>query len=487
MNNRLSAVFAATFLGLTFAMAAPTNQPAFADDKPAATADTEDVVYMTDGRVLHGKILSETKSLIIFEYVDSAVQSKAKITLAKDEIAHLDRNVAVTAEPAAEKKPAETTSTGKKKTEPVSTYGAARVVAKDAKVPSFYIVPMKGQMGTDVNAETYKKVVDDIREMKPDVVVIQMSCADSEDVLFSLKGKDEAGKAGINEFDEYRKLVSLFRTDLREFHQVCWVEDSVGISSMVAMSWPEIYMKPTARFGGLMAAHLSHFNIPDLDVRGKMVAAIMALVKSHLEFGGYSLVLADAMVQPELSLSATWKGRDVTWSLDTSGEYLVDGNDTRTTEFRSKDAENLCLSKGTVDVMDDLALLLGYREYKVVDGKAEKLCADYVRDWRRAYDECKTLLDDYQQNMGWANGPDGIKYLGKAKANLEKILSYMERYKAVELRMGADYGLTIIELTVEIEKIKETLRAAKNNGGNRSGGGTSGGGGRNGGRGLGGG
>lgn len=478
MNYRLLTTLNIALLALTVAVVlAPSSGFAVADDTTAAATATEDVVYMTDGRELHGEILSETRSLVVFEYIDPTIQLKTKLTLLKDQIAHIERDVAVIAESKptennpAPAKPATGSAAGVKAPEAARNYGITRVQDKVQDVPSFYIVPMKGQMGTDINAEVYKRVVDDIKQLKPDIVVIEMDCQDTEDIVFSEKQQEDAGLA---DFDEYRNLIQLFRNDLKEFHQVCWIHDSMGISSMVAMGWQEMYMKPTARFGGLsVARQQTNFDRwQDADVRGKMTAAVMAWVKSFLESGGYSLVLADAMVLPRHTLSATWKGREVQWSLDNSGDYLVDGDEKRTVEFRAKDAEDFGISKGTAETLDDLALLLGYREFRVADGQADKLCSDYIEDWRRAYEDAKVLLVDIEQYMSWASGADTVKYLGRAKTAMEKILSYMERYKAVEIRLGREFGLTKQDLKVQIEMIQEQLRAARrsNTGGTGSGG-----------------
>ena len=44
--------------------------------------------------------------------------------------------------------------------------------------------------------------------------------------------------------------MSLFRDDLRDVPQVLWIRDSQGISSVIALSWGELYMMPEARLGG---------------------------------------------------------------------------------------------------------------------------------------------------------------------------------------------------------------------------------------------
>lgn len=341
----------------------------------------------------------------------------------------------------------------------------------DENAASFYIIPMKGQMGTDVNLQFYKELEDDIREHDPDFIILEMDCKDIEDDLLAVADQQEKGKLLI---DEFREMINYFRDDLREYRQVMWVHDSMGCSSIVAMAWPDMYMKPEGRLAGLSYIGEGFASWGDEDIRGKMREATMAFLKSFLEYGQYSPMIVDAMVRPEFALSATWKGREVEWSLNNRGEYTVDNSDKRTVDFTAKTAEDFCLSDGTADTLDDLALLLGIREYRLLEGKAEKEHEKYVEDWRRTLDRALTQLEDYNVYMSQASGRDAIKYLGKAKNTLQKVIGAINRYRAVEMRLR-DQGVSKMGLEVTIEQIREQLRALSR-GGSAGGGGRGGGG-----------
>lgn len=480
MKTRTLALLTVGFLTLTAAVSlTPSGGLAYAQDNPAAASATEDVVHMTDGRVLRGKIVNETKSLVIFEYFDSAVKLTAKITLIKDDIALIERNVAVVREekPAEEPKPTmRTSSTSKNKTEPARTYGTARTKADE--VPAFYIVPMSGQMETDIRSEVYSKVIEDIKAHKPGVIVIKLECSDIDDSWASLMGFIDQKEMGLMDLDDSGVLADMFRNELRDIPQVVWVQDSVGISSTLALAWQDLYMTPAARLAGMIMvlAQSGATAWQDSNIRAKMYAAWTKAAIGFLERGGYAHELGRAMIDPEHVLSATWKGREVKWALDASGEYIVDGTDKLPANFSSKMAEDFCISKGTAETLDDLALLLGYREYRVVDGQAEKIVSDYKTEWRRRYDEAKKLLDDIKQWQGWASGQDEVRYLGKIRGAWERILASMEKYKAVEIRLGREFGLSKEAVIFFIEELKERLRQA-GNGGRRTGGGGLGGGG----------
>ena len=439
------------------------------------TAVTEDILHMINGRELHGQILEERPDAIVFKLVIRGSGIETTVTYNKREIAEIERDVPLKDAPA--------TATGRRSAvrsgatsrpreddEHVATFGARRFGAEAEGLPSFYVIPMKGQMGTDVTTEVYEKMIDDIRRHDPEILVIKMECRDNEDALFSFIGREEEG---LTDFDEFRKLVNLFQDDLSDYRQVIWIQDSVGVSSVVALVWDELYMTPDARLGGLevLPERMNFEKWSDDDVRGKMTAAFMSWVKGFLEHGGYSLVLADAMVRPQYSLSGTWTGRTVTWSLDTTGEYIVDNDDETTAQFDAKTAEDLCISDGTAETLDDLALLLGIREYRVLDGDAERIHTKHTESWRRALENCGIWQQDYQQFLGWATGEDELKYLGRAMGRMQKILNAMERYSAVENRVRQELGIQKFGLIVEIEKLKERIRAVRQSQRGRRGGG----------------
>jgi hypothetical protein len=100
----LSVLSVITLSGGGFAQAPKTEppkaEPAKSDPKAAAPA-TEDVIYMRDGRILHGQILSEMGKLIVFEYHDQALKLKTRMNLPTEDIIEIERDVALAAAPGA--------------------------------------------------------------------------------------------------------------------------------------------------------------------------------------------------------------------------------------------------------------------------------------------------------------------------------------------------------------------------------------------------
>jgi uncharacterized membrane protein YgcG len=465
------------------AVAVPT---ATAEPAPqnAGQTQTEDVLYLEDGRVFHGQIVSEDATEVLFKYVDESSNITTTLSFRTDQINKIERDVPVkAAEPVVQPKRA--TVEDAAKPEARRTYGARRGHREDENLPLLYVVPMKGQMGTDINPDVYKKMLDDIRQHDPDVIVIEMECLDTEERLYSRIGKEEKGFDGGQFLDMYREITDVFHDELRDRQQVLWIHDSEGISSVLAMAWTNtdkgrhLLMTPSARLGGLAGSAANFLRVQnDENTLGKYREAYMAWLKGFAEYGAVDLEVIDAMVRPEYPLSASWRGRDVKWTLDTEGEYTLDDSDARTVNFTAKNAEDFCISHGTAETIDDVALMMRMREFRVAEGAAEEIFEDYKEDWRQAYEACKQSFLDYNKYMGWANGEDAAKYLGRAKRELEKIVVAIDRYQAVEIRLLAEFGQAASRFNIitQIEILKERLRAMRQQrGGTGASGGASGG------------
>ena len=341
--------------------------------------------------------------------------------------------------------------------------------ATAARVPVIYPVPMRGQMGTDIHPSAYEAIVEDAKKVRPDLIVFMLESADINNIFY-LRDDDRA-ETGLALLGEYRDLVSTLRYELAEFPQVMWVEDSVGFGSLMALSWPEMYMKPKARLWGLQNVSRMAGGWQDPDVAAKMMAAWTGIGNGFLQKGGYPIEIGLAMMRPENKLSATFEGRNVSWKLDTSGHWVVDSSEGDVTNFRAELAEDLGLCDGLADSLDDVAFLNGWREYELAES-GQQIIEKYVEDWRRTYDRTKEWMQDAEQAMGWAGGQDAVRYLGQAKNLYEKVIGAMKQYPAVENRWQRD-GVSLMQLEVLVEQLKEQIRGIRSGGrgGNVGGGG----------------
>lgn len=353
---------------------------------------------------------------------------------------------------------------------------AAATASDDAtaagKVPVIYPIPMRGQMGTDIHPSAYEEIVADCKKANPDLVVFILESADINNIFYL--ADDDRAETGLGLLGEYRQLATSLRDDLSTYPQVMWVEDSVGFGSLMAMSWPTMYMKPNARLWGLQNVSRMAGGWQDPDVAAKMMAAWTGIGKGFLEKGGYPLELGEAMMRPEYKLSANFEGRKVTWKLDTNGHWVVDSSPEDVTNLRAELAEDLGVCAGIAETLDDVAFLQGWREYQLQES-GQKLIERYVEDWRRTYEATKKWMQDAEQNLGWASGDDAVRYLGAAKNLYEKVIGAMKQYPAVENRWKRD-GVSLLALEVLVEQLKEQILGLRGGGRGAGGGGAGGGG-----------
>lgn len=329
------------------------------------------------------------------------------------------------------------------------------------KPPAVYVVPMDGQMGTDIHPAIYERILRDIKESKPDIVVFRLN---SNDGRFSIGWMDEYESAVrkdkvdprriASEVTEYRDLAAKLHRELADIPAVMFVEDARGMSSMYALAWSYMFMSPNGWLQGLdIVASLGGGN--DADIRAKMFAAWTGIAKGVLELGGHPQELTEAIVRPDRELSVDVEGRTTKWRNDDQGTwYLVDDSMQAPAMFRAKTAEDTGLAQGLATDVEDLMLLLGYPEVRMV-GNGEKMFSDYKTAWRKRFDDTEQWMQEYQQPIRDAGE------LGKRKQLLEKVKQAFKQYPPLARLWQWKAGLTEAQLDILIEDLVEKIRAAQ--------------------------
>ena len=337
----------------------------------------------------------------------------------------------------------------------------AEEVATEDRSPVVYVIPMTGQMGTDIHPSIYEEIIKDANEVKPDLIVFQLDSADV-DTNFHIQNDDRREFGIWQNIEVYRDMMTDLQNKLPVDleNQVMWIEDAVGPSTLFALSFPNIYMTKDARFWGLDAVQRFADGWSDPDVRAKMYAAWVGIASGFGQAGGYPLELIWAMIEPKRKLGVKFEGRDVVWDNDLAGTYwTIDGNPEAVARFNSDSAENVMLSKGTVRDLDDLMFLLGHREYEVADS-GQQMAEKYIEGWRRAFERCESLMKDARDRQAGGTIAD----LGAAKKAWEKILSAGRRYPAVAARLQQDYNQDLFSIETRIERMKKQIQDSRRNG-----------------------
>ena len=261
------------------------------------------------------------------------------------------------------------------------------------------------------------------------------------------------------------------------------VRDAVGYSALLGLSWPNMYMTDSARLMGLERIQ-ERTKVADPEVYAKFREAMVGICNGFLIAGGYDPAIGLAMMREEKMLSASFKGREIIWSDNAKGTWVVDGSTERiTAHFTSAMAEELGLSDGTVSdddatMIEDLMYQRGIRSFVRMPQDGEVLVREYIEGWRKGLADCAKSYPQYQEAMGDAQGKDEKKNLTKAKGILEKVLSIINKYPAVAIKLNQEFGLSKLEVETELLKLQERIRGlGKSTSPPPSGGGKRGGGG----------
>lgn len=368
------------------------------------------------------------------------------------------------------------------KAEPAAT---ASVIATE-KPKTVYVVPMglkdKGQFGLDIHPQVYEQIAKDIAEKRPDIVVFVLNSADIDSVRYL---GDDPRKFGIFDDDGIRKMSRNLKEVIEKVgaEPIMIVRDAVGYSALLGLSWPNMYMTDSARLMGLERIQ-ERTKVDDPEVYAKFREAMVGICNGFLIAGGYDPAIGLAMMREEKMLSATFKGREIVWSDNAKGTWVVDGSTERiNAHFTPEMAEELGLSDGTISdddttMIEDLMYLKGIRNFERMPQGGEVLVREYIDGWRKGLADCAKSYPQYQEALGDAQGKDEKKNLTKAKGILEKVLSIIKKYPAVAIKLNQEFGISKLEVETELLRLQERIRGlSKSTSPPPSGGGKGGGGG----------
>ena len=154
------------------------------------------------------------------------------------------------------------------------------------------------------------------------------------------------------------------------------------------------------------------------------------------------------------------------WRNSLKGEVALDASDEMALTIPALICDDLSLSQGTAEEIEDLAVLLGKRNYVVVEGIATDAQKKHTEDWRKAY---KSFLDQWVAYRQWL-GRGGRSNLTKAEKALTRCIGLLRKWPEVATRTRAN----VTDLELLLDEIK---RAKRGGNGGRGRGGSGGGGG----------
>jgi len=364
-----------------------------------------------------------------------------------------------------------------------------------------FIVPLRGQVGTDIATDLYESIIEDIKAADPDMVIVHIDSHDGKNVddeivdIMEETGEPDQGNQSYPALKPMAELRKLFAEELpADIEQICYVEDAMSVASLLALSFEDMYIDPDAELGGAavvwlwMAAPV----VKDSQKYGKYLRAIMGDVFGIVQYGGWDAPeranMIHSLVAPERVASTTWKGRDSVWYRDLRGDFPVDSTrafDPRTgpegifqatINLSGREAEQLLIAKGVADsdrFVKDILAQRGHRRFKIVGGDSVSKVEKHRASWRAAADRARENWMVFQR-MSIGN------FMYQLQAAMKALTSYTSAIKtneAVRIRMQLERLPTnLIQLEMMRDDLKERIRNF-NGGGGRGGPGGGGGGG----------
>lgn len=344
------------------------------------------------------------------------------------------------------------------------------VTVTDDDGPAVLVIPMRGQMHTDIHHELYESMVDRINEADPDLILIELESRDFKNEFHTLMGWGERLDFNGYDAEDIIDIRKVFKIQLADYPQVVLVEDSAGASTVLALSWPEIYMADDAYLHSTFLS--SDFNnINAEDTRGKIREFRMVHTKTLAEYAGRDYALLRAFADPDVPLSGSWVGKDVKWADNLEGDLVLDQGVDFMPHLSATIAAEVDISKGNANDREDVLLAEGIRVYHLVGEDITQELVDHTTQWRKDFLKAEKMLRDGEKYGGWARGEDTERYLRKQLAEYKKLLKLFEKSKPVAARIGRKHRISERTLKQWIEEIEDQLEQLKNGGRGRGGGG----------------
>ncbi|MBL0927137.1 MAG: hypothetical protein IBJ11_05725 [Phycisphaerales bacterium] len=515
----------AAIVGLTGAVTPGTA--AFARPEPAAAkadeaGETVDQLIFANGRVVEGKLISETATQVVFE-VRKPRMPAVKTTYEKSEIIEIKRGVAkaASATPATAATPAAPAST---MSDESSDKEKKPKREERADAYRIYLVNFKGDFGTDVSETPIGRIFDDADRVFNDLKTVDTPTGKMQVV------KDEHRKQNIvlikidARTDPRRGFDGIWRTEqldqriVKEIFEkgrrvVFWVKDAEGGAAFLPFLSSEIYFTKDGYLGGF--GTLDNFDIGDKMVNEKQISLRLGHAEGFAVKGGYgqlgcAIIRAMARKQNWLAVRKSGAGYEfierepkeedgpgwIVLTDDGEGpnkdEKALDGNDVL--NLNQEWAQKLGVSKGTADTFDDLVYAMGIdRNYVLLEAKEHGVKGEQImRDWSRSVEQAESeirqrpqpgrLWEEYRDVRMPSDLVGMQKAIGRQINILMQIRDRMVRFAEVFDREGQ--GKAQIDVMIERHKndLAKVTRALREGGqASPGGGGNSGGGGRPGG------
>ncbi|MCA9305566.1 MAG: hypothetical protein R3B46_07150 [Phycisphaerales bacterium] len=387
----------------------------------AATPALADKVHTKDGRVLEGEIVRESSSFVTIRV--KVGDEEKDITLFMSEVASVERTAdeapAPKDEPAkADPKPANPQAAAAPSNNKPAEQPKARSSSAGATKIAFITLGDtkngKDMVGPYVYADAIRsslKILDELPEdQKPEIVVLWV----------------DSGGGALVELEPLNRLVQYEMKP--KYRTVAWIRSAISAAAMT--SWPceELIMMTNAPIGACTAWS---GNLQKMD--GPALGELLKHMREVSRWGKKDPLIMQAMQVcepdfPRNDLSADIDEHgNVTWYDGPEGQYMV-CKKTDILTFNSIDAVKFGLAKGIADTKDEVAALLGCKEWIEVGPEAN----DYQVRFRDNLKLSETKLGELLQKINIAlQFAQGAQTEQERNAQVGRALNYLRQMRAM--------------------------------------------------------
>jgi len=424
-----------------------------------AMAD-QDTLIFKDGKVVTGKILKEDATTIKFKGSVGGIEFEADYK--KDDILEIKR---AKVDPKGEKP--KTTET-----KPVDDKSKTPAAKEEPAAPSeggvkYYTMELSGHFGWDISQTPIRDCMKEATKGGADYVIVIMD----NDWSQGPKELSEDRKPEDAAFDELFRaedMDDIFSSELSSFSKppkvVFWVKRAMGGGAFLPLVCPTMYFSSDGKLGGIGNLTKLFGGMGDEVVRQKQYSLRLKHAEGIANTGGYSIQLLRAMAIPEFVLTVAYpNGEPVYYERmpEGPGEFLLtdngegesadtakaleagEGNDVLT--LTAKLAQDLRVSKGTVDDIDQLKFELGIARSGVeVKGHAKQIMEGWAKGLEQAMRDLRRLRGEANAIQMGGDFTQRTRARGQKKQILQKMQGILKKYGEVfgeERRLGMDSDL----------------------------------------------
>ena len=333
----------------------------------AARADR---IERTDGRVLEGRIVEETKDAVTIEARAGELMFRQRVSRAN--IRSLKREV--------------------------------------REGPGYCVIPIEGAIGVEVTADALKKALADARQSGASIVILSI---------------DSPG-GWVEDRDKMLNVL----IDNKDLTVVAHVKQALSAAAVLALACPGIYMTDRATIGAAVAYRILPSGAP-ASVEAKVRAAIQAGERAASPMGGRSDLWIRGMSEPGLELAIVRDANDKP-ELVQAGTY-VDGETVikrkgKILTLTADEALEWGLSAGKANTLDDLRKSLGLAKWhNAGDGPAAVMAAAARRAKTRAQDRVEGRKELARLD---ADAAAALRKMTIALAEMDQVRAAMQREAA---------------------------------------------------------